>query len=245
MDNNIHDKLTNSARQALKETIDEVTEIIIEKAYQNANNNNTADKEISLRDIIEAKEEVLYNYEMSNFIHKESIQKRFAITLSIAGAVYTVLGILVYLFQNTRFDATKDLGIIITAIGILASTISIYYILIIRRKDDSVKDNIVPKSDKSGFEIVRRWQIIEKLGTVLMLQDGVSDDSAISFNQILNYLSHKLSAPKAYQLRKVLMARNQVVHNEVSMSKDEMEEMIKIADIIIDELEKQTNTLST
>ncbi len=239
MDNNIYDKLTDSAKEAFYDAREEVSKMIIEKAYQNAIQNNTADKEISLRDIIEAKEEVLYKSERSNFIHKESRNKRNAIilSLSMAGVLYTVFGIVVYLVQNTRFDITKDIGIIIAAVGIIVSTLSFYYILI-RRNVYSVKDNIVPKSDKYGFEIVRRWQIIEKLGTKLMLQEGFSNDKAKSFNQILSYLSQSLSAPKADQLRNVLMARNQVVHNEVSMSNDEMEEMIRIADGIIDELEK-------
>jgi hypothetical protein len=61
MDKNIYNKMTESAKTALEETTKEVTEMIIKKAYQNANQKNTADKEISLRDIIEAKEEILFS----------------------------------------------------------------------------------------------------------------------------------------------------------------------------------------
>ena len=241
MDKNTYEKLTDSAKKALCETLDEVREMIIDKAYQNANQNNTADKEISLRDIIEAKEEVLYKRKKLEINDKESGKKRVALILSMAGAAYAAFGIVFYLVQDASFNTTKDIGIIVTAVGILVSILSFYYLLLTRRKVDSSKDNIVIKHDNSEFEIVRRWQTIEKLGTELMLREGFSNDEAKSFNNILSYLSDKLTAKETYQLRKVLMARNRVVHNESPMSEVEVKEMIRIADEIIDELEKRAN----
>lgn len=240
MDKNIYNKLTESAKTTLEETTREVTEMIINKAYQNANQKNTADKEISLRDIIEAKEEILYKRLDIN--KQESKKKRMTLMLSMTGALYAVFGILFYLFQNKSFDTSKDLGLIIAALGILISIVAFYYSqLITRRKVEFLKDNTVIERDNSEFEIVRRWQTIEKLGTVLMLRDGISDDRAKSFNFILKYLSEKLfDNSKSDQLRKLLMARNNVVHSGITMTKVEIEEMIRTADEIIDELEKRT-----
>lgn len=240
MDKNIYNKLTESARIALDETSKEVVEMIIEKAYQNANVKNTADKEISLRDIIEAKEEILFK---RTDVHKqESRKKRLALMLSMTGALYSVFGILFYLYQNKSFDTTKDLGLIIAALGILISIVAFYYSqLLTKRKVEIIKDNTITERDNSEFEIVRRWQTIEKLGTELMLRDGISDNKARSFNYILSYLSEKLlDNSKTDSIKKLLVARNQVVHSGINLTKIEIEEMIKTADQIIDELERQT-----
>lgn len=239
MDKNIYNKLTESARTALDETSKEVIDMIIDKAYQNASAKNTADKEISLRDIIEAKEEIIYKKIEVNKV--DSRKKRLVLTMSMTGALYSVFGILFYLYQNNKFDKSKDLGLIIAALGILISIFSFYYLQFInRRRVEIIKDNTVTERDNSEFEVVRRWQTIEKLGTELMLKDGISDNKAKTFSYILNYLSEKLlDNSETNNLKKLLMARNQVVHNGISLTKAEIEEMIKIADNIIDKLEKQ------
>lgn len=240
MDKSIYDKLTKSAEIAFEETTIEIAEMILEKAYKNANLKNTADKEISLRDIIEAKEEILFKKnDLSNL---ESRKKSLTLILSMSGALYAVFGIIFYLYQNKKFDTTKDLGLIIAALGILISIIGFYYSqLILKRKVEIIKDNTITERDNSEFEIVRRWQTIEKLGTDLMLQDGISDNKARSFNYILNYLSEKLlDNSKTDSLKKLLMARNQVVHSDNNLTKFEIEEMLKTADQIIDELENRT-----
>jgi hypothetical protein len=240
MDKSIHNKLTESARTALDETSREVVEMIIEKAYQIANVKNTADKEISLRDIVEAKEQILFK--SAELSKQESRKKRLTLMLSLTGAMYSVFGIIFYLVQNNNFDTTKDLGLIIAALGILISLITFYYSeLLTKRKVNLIKDNTITQRDNSEFEIVRRWQTIEKLGTDLMLKDGISDNKARSFNYILNYLSEKLlDNSKTDSLKKLLMVRNKVVHSGMNLTKIEIDEMIKTADQIIDELEKRT-----
>jgi len=92
MDKNIYNKLTDSAKNALEETSKEFVDMIIEKAYQNASFKNTADKEISLRDIIEAKEEILYK--KTDLNKQDSRKKRLTLMLSMTGALYSVFGIL-------------------------------------------------------------------------------------------------------------------------------------------------------
>jgi hypothetical protein len=239
MDKSIYNKLTDSAKIALDETSKEVVELIIEKAYQNANFKNTADKEISLRDIIEAKEQILFGkVEISK---QESRKKRLTLMLSMTGAMYAVFGILFYLYQNKNFDITKDLGLIIAALGILISIAAFYYLqLLPKMKVDLIKDNTITQRDNSEFEIVRRWQTIEKLGTDMMLKDGIPDNKARSFNYILSYLSDKLQDKgKIGSLKKLLTVRNQVVHGEVSLTKVEIKDMISEADQIIDELEDE------
>jgi hypothetical protein len=238
MDKSIYNKLTDSAKIALDETTRELADMILEKAYQNANLKNTADKEISLRDVVEAKEEILFRKAEKN--NTESRKKRLIQILSMTGAIYSVFGILLYLFQNKSFEVSKDIGLLIAALGILISLTLFYSSLFFtKRKEEIIKDNAIIERDNTEFEVVRRWQTIEKLGTGLMLKDGISDNKARSFNYILNYLSDKLQDnSKSNSLKKLLWARNQVVHSGENLTKIEIEEMIKTADKIIDELEK-------
>ena len=92
------------------------------------------------------------------------------------------------------------------------------------------------------YEIVKKWQKIELLGTELMLKRGISDNRAKSISYILDFLSKELSDTiKIENLKKLLAARNQIVHNNVMLSKAEIENVITIANEIINELAKKLN----
>ena len=64
MDKNIENKLTDAAKDGLNQTVQEIADLILEKAIQKARVSNTFDKEISLREIIEAKNEILSQNEI-------------------------------------------------------------------------------------------------------------------------------------------------------------------------------------
>lgn len=241
MDKVNYNKLTDSAREALDTTMQEVVDQILERAYKNALSRNTADKEISLRDIIEAKEDILFQKELpSKDIDK---RKRLSSLLAMSGAVYATFGIVYYLIQNKQFDVKADLGLIIAAAGILISIIAFYYNqLLIRRKPQEIRANnqIIIKSESSEFEIVRRWQIIERLVSEKMIKDGQSENKSRSINFILNYLSSEiLDKSKAMDLKEILLARNQIVHGEKQFSKYEKENLLEKADAIIETIEKR------
>lgn len=239
MDKKIYDKLTDSAKSALEQSVQEFTETILEKAYQSANFNNTADKEVSLRDIIEAKEKILSP--QINIAKHELKKRRWSLMFSMVGAMYAIFGILVYLFQNSNFDVNKDIGLIIAALGVLLSVMGFFYTqLIALRSKGQTLNNIIGERNKFEYEIVRKWQEIEKLGTVLMLKEGISDNRAKSINFIVEFLSKELSNTISIdQLKKLLITRNELVHKGVVLSKNEIEEMLFVADKIISELKKQ------
>lgn len=239
MDNLTYSKLTESAKIALDETKQEIVDTILEKAYKNALSKNTAEKEISLSDIIEAKEEVLY--QRNEVTKQDSKRKRWTLMLSMSGALYAVFGIIFYLYQNKSFDTTKDLGLIIAAIGIMMSVVAFYYSLLISRKKVQIREkDIQTERDYSEFEIVRRWQAIEKLGSKLMIKEGISDNKSRSINFVIQFLSDSIMDKNAsMNLRQVLMARNDVVHGGLKLSRFELENLTKKADLIIGELEKK------
>jgi 23S rRNA maturation mini-RNase III len=239
MDNSTYSKLTESARIALDETKQEIADKILEKAYKSALSKNTADKEISLSDIIEAKEEILYKRTEST--KQDSKRKRWTLMLSMSGALYAVFGIVFYLYQNKNFDTTKDLGLIIAAIGIMMSVVAFYYNLLISRKKVQIRENnIQTERNYSEFEIVRRWQAIEKLGSELMRKEGVSDNKSRSINFIIQFLSESiLSDNHSINLKQILLARNDVVHGGLKLTHFELETLTKKADLIIGELENK------
>lgn len=157
MDKLTYSKLTESAKIALDETKQEIADKILEKAYRNALSKKTAEKEISLSDIIEAKEEILYK--RTEATKQDSKRRRLSLMLSMSGALYAVFGIVFYLYQNKSFDTTKDLGLIIAAIGIMMSIVAFYYTqLISRKKFKVIEKDTQTERDYSEFEIVRRWQ---------------------------------------------------------------------------------------
>src|SRR3989344_2768224 len=111
------DKLTPSARIALKETADEISLKILDRAFEIAQSRNTSEMEISLRDIIEAKEQLLdFKIQQEK---SDSRRKRLSLMISLSGAIYALAGIILFMYQSNSFDIKSDLGLIVSSIGIL------------------------------------------------------------------------------------------------------------------------------
>ena len=89
MDNNITNKLTSSAQEALNEITEEIKNKIVEQAFENARLKGTSDKEISLSDILNAKEK-LFN-EKRRRDYYEYRKKRFTYLIGISGLIYAII----------------------------------------------------------------------------------------------------------------------------------------------------------
>ena len=59
MNERFYDKLTTSAKKELETSVQEISDLLVYKAHLNAEKRNTADEEISLSDILSAKNEIL------------------------------------------------------------------------------------------------------------------------------------------------------------------------------------------
>ena len=95
------DKLTPSAKNALKETADEISSKILDRALEIAQSRNTSEMEISLRDIIEAKEQLLdYKVQQEKSDYK---RKRISLMISLSGAIYALAGIILFMYQSNNF----------------------------------------------------------------------------------------------------------------------------------------------
>lgn len=240
MDKNyIYDKLTPSAKEALNETIQELHDLLISRANLIAQKGQTADKEISLRDILEAKES-LFKAKLDK--EKADYRRKRMMTLtSLTGALYSIIGIVVYIYQNQNFAIEKNLGLIITLTGILTIFMGFVYSQLISRKfDEKPKDLDVDYSSvDNDFDIIKRWQIIEKLGSNLMRQRGFSNNESKSINDILKFLSFELKDDELYvEMRELLSIRNRILHEGYELGRNEKQLYLNKAEKIIELLEK-------
>lgn len=238
---NIQNKLTDAAKSALNQSVQEITELILEKAKQNACSHKTED-EISLHDVLKAKQEILSNKHSE--ITKEYRKRRMYLMISMVGMVYAVFGIMFYIYQNNTYDITKDIGLIIAALGIMMAIIGFIYVQVTNTKNREiiVRTNMAG-NNSSEFEIVRKWRTIEQLSTTLMLKEGISNDRAKSINFIVEFLSRQLANTiNIHDLKELLIARNNIVHKGKTFSKSELEEKLLVANKIIIELEKRIHS---
>lgn len=245
MDEQIYKKLTKSAKLALEETIQEFSDTILEKAYENANNNNVADKEISLHDIIEAKIEIL---SLKNKIKREEYRKRrLLLMVSFMGIIYTIFGICFYILQKRNYDITKDFGLIIAGIGTITTMFGLLYIQLFSLKNKIFTvDKTINEKNSFKYEIISKWEEIENLGTELMLKRGISDNKAKSINFIVDFLSTELSNIICIDNLKILLiTRNKLIHTNMVLSNGEIKETLFIANEIIGELKKQIKSQQT
>lgn len=230
MDKKLYDKLTDSAKKELDSSTKELYELLIYKAYLIAKKNNTEDKEISLSDILSAKNQLFSNEYIAS--KRKNSNKLKMLLLSMTGIIYAFVGIFFYIFQNYSFDE-KSIGLVIAALGIMISIFSIFYFKIVRTNENTIKNNDNFEKIYNDFAIINRWQTIEKLGMDLMVKRGLIDKKSFSVNQIVEFLYNNISDISVDEFKLLLTTRNELVHKGVQLSKEEFEITLTIADRII------------
>ncbi|MFD2904665.1 hypothetical protein [Sphingobacterium anhuiense] len=231
-------KLTPSAKEALKETMTELEDLMICKANSIAQIGQTADREISLRDILEAKES-LFKAKLDRDKADDRRKKLMTIT-SLTGALYALIGIFIYLYQNQEFILEKNLGLIISFTGIVTVFVGFAYNQFINRRQEQIQidKEVALKSYSNDFEIIKRWQIIEKLASALMSKKGYTLNESRSINDILKFLSLELKSDELYlETRELLSVRNRILHEGYELGKNEKQTYIDNANKIIELLE--------
>ena len=160
--------------------------------------------------------------------------------ISLSGALYSVIGIFVYIYQNQNFALEKNLGLVIALTGIITIFAGFAYTqLLTRRLEEKQLDNDTDyKNSENDFEIIKRWQIIEKLGSNLMRQKGFSVNESRSINDILKFLSSELRDDRLYmEMRELLSIRNKILHEGYDLGRHEKQMYIDKANKIIELLE--------
>lgn len=233
------DKLTPSAKNALKETADEISSKILDRAHKIAQSRNTSEMEISLRDIIEAKEQLLDSKIQQD--KSEYRRKRLSLMISLSGAIYALAGIILFMYQSKSFDIKSDLGLIVTSVGILIMLLGFIYTQLVYKRTNNIRpvvDREYSLEAKSDYDIVQRWQVIEKLTTDIMKENGYTENTARSINSIIDFLStHLPESNSVNKIRQLLMTRNKILHEFYQPSRAEKTELINFSSSIIKTLE--------
>lgn len=247
INDNIYSKLTPSAQEALEKLTIEYRDELLQKAFFLAQERETANKEISLRDILESNQPRIIR---SNAEKSESRKKRLIYLITISGVVYSVLGILLYLFQNKKFAIETDLGLIIAVSGVLLSLMGFLYTQILSKRSYERKSIAVEMEgvgiNYNEYDIVKRWQIIEQLTLRQMSENGVIDPKTRSLSQVIKFLTENFakSEPDFLKTRELLQVRNKILHEQYSMTDKQKKEYLDFADDLIEKLEKAQNKTS-
>lgn len=235
------EKLTSSAKEALNETVDEIRDTILDRAILLAKKRQTADKEISLRDVIDAKEDLFG----SRIIEKKKTyrQKRLYWLVSITGVFYALAGFLFYIIQNKDFSLENDFGLIIAGVGILVTLLS-FMLMQIRKRETTFSsiDSSFESWANDDYDIVKRWGIIEKLTSEIMQDRGYSNNKSRSINSIVEFLSTELNDESIKNDLKILLeTRNKILHKSYSLSKKKKKELTEKTNNIISILEEMAD----
>lgn len=236
---NIYTKLTPSAKEALNELTDDFRNSLMEKAFVIAKERNTANYEISLRDILEAQQPTEKVIEKKNY--EDYRRKRWTMLISFSGAIYAIAGILLYLFQNKKFSIENDLGLIVAFIGVLLTLLAyLYGQLLSRRHYITSIETPSTKIEIDNFDIVKRWQIIEQLTMTIMKENNLSENKTNSVNQVIKYLTDNFtkSENEYLRIRQLLLVRNKILHEGHILTDNEKRQYLDIADNLIEELER-------
>ena len=234
----IYDSLTESAKYALDDILNEYRDNLLGEAYMTSTNNDSGKKEISVKDIYYAKEII----ERSNkdVLFRINKRKRLYSLFALSGIVYTMIGALIFFVQNSSFDLHKDLGPLLSLMGLFVTIFSyILYKFYDQNENYSNKElNIIRSYYVDDFMVVRLWTQIEQLGQKMMRLDNFEVDRT-NVSSVIAYLNTILTeAGDRIKLKDILQTRNEIVHGVTEHSKAKIEEIIATENLFIEKLEK-------
>lgn len=235
MNERFYDNLTTSAKKELETSVQEISDLLVYKAHLNAKKRNTADEEISLSDILSAKNEILTQKYIST--KKRNTSRQRLLLLSLVGFLYAFLGIGLYLFQNYSFNK-EDIGLVIAVLGVFISIIPVFYakMSITKENEKIIREYEYLDNYFCDYTIIQRWQTIEKMGMDLMINQGVSKKQSYSIHNLVQFLSANIKGVSLSELKQLLSTRNEIVHKGKKLTRFEFEQVLEIAERIISEL---------
>jgi len=240
--------LTPSARSAFDEMMNEYQDALLTKASDIAKQNNTGEIEISLRDVVQARNSLtVAGGEFVGLRRRE----RMATTALLGGFSYVFLGLLMFFVVNdtqnlNRGGVLNYLWMIIIIVGMILMLFPLAFNL-----KQMVRYRIIQDTENdyanlySPNMVVKIWSMIEQKGKELMKLRGINPDDDSSVISIYEFLEHELIDREYIDiLRNVFMARNNIVHSkEFEMKKEDVLELLSQSQRIITELDKRIEEL--
>lgn len=241
MNDKINILLTPSARSAFSEMRIEFEQSLLDKAYEIANSHNTGEAEISLRDIMEARKTISIGSE----VYRLRRWSRVANTALIGGFSYVLLGVLFYfshyglpILSKAWFFDNLWLLIIIMGLAMMSLPLALNVCRYVRQSPNNY-------AFKSSDMIVKMWDVIEQKGMQLMDLRGVKMIDNSSMASVYDFLVHEFNSREYIEkINDVFDARNQIVYQQRNLKQEDIDNKLKISQIIIDELEKKIEEYS-
>ena len=239
MDSELFSKLTSSGKAGLRQIREDFTDSVLERAFRIALKHKTGDSEISLRDIMDAKNEILYNRSLTRY------RRLFTISFFLlsVGVVYLVIGYYTLYFKDRlSFDLSDD-GILISLLGIVTSIIALLFTFLAIYKEASfsrfVKDEKI-YSVNDIDTLLMQWQRIEMLGkSIYNESQSVEDGDSPNIGIIHKLIAERLPNEYKVKMREILNLRNDYLHRGARHSSEEINKAISDANDIIDILVSQ------
>ena len=239
MDSELFSKLTSSGKAGLRQVREDFTDSVLERAYRIALKHNTGDSEISLRDIMDAKNEILYNRSLSRY------RRLFTISFFLlsVGVVYLVIGYYsLYFKDGISFDLSND-GILISLLGIVTSILALLFTFLVLYKEASSSRFIKDEKIYSVSDIdtlLMQWQRIEMLGKSICNENQDSLEAVSpTIGDIHKIISDRLPDAYKVKMRDILNLRNDFLHSGGRHTSEEINKAISDANDIIDILVSQ------
>ncbi len=238
MNNKIYDSLTESAKYALSEILNEYRDNLLGEAYMTSTNDDSGKKKISVKDIYYAKEIIERNNK--NVLFRINKRRRLYSLCALSGIFYIMIGAFIFFVQNSSFDIRKDLGQFLSLIGLFTTIISyMMYKLYDLNENYCNKELYIMRSyHVDDFMVVRLWTQIEQLVQKMMSLDN-SEINRTNVSSVFEYLNMILTETgDRIKLKDILQTRNAIVHGVTEHSKAKIEEIIATENLFIEKLEK-------
>ncbi len=243
MDSELYSKVTSSGKAGLRQVREDFTDSVLETAYRIAVKHNTGDSEISLRDVMDAKNEILYNRSLSRY------RRLFTISffLMSVGIVYLVIGYYLLYKEKLHFALFDD-GNLITLLGIVTSIMALLFTFLAFYKEASYFRSIKEEKIYSINDIdtlLMQWQRIEMLGKSIYNESQNSIDEGFpTIGNIHKIILERLPDEYKVKMRDILNLRNDFLHSGARHSSEEINKAISDANEIIELLDSQKRDAS-
>lgn len=236
--------LTPSARSAFDEMKDEYGDALLEMASEIASHNNTGETEISLSDVMEARNSIQNS--SGEFVRLKRKERMASLSLFI-GVSYTFLGMLIYFATNEVKDFQSLLNVKYIWLLVVAMGMTLMIMPIVMNFERvALQRRIMDENRKFGNynslnTIVKVWSIIEKKGKHLMELRGFNLDIGV-----YDFLIHELNTREYIDnINKIISVRNDIVHTKnFEMKNEDVLQILNLSQSIINELDKRINEYS-
>lgn len=240
MDIELSKKLTPSGTVGLQKIGEYFADAVLETASRIAQENGAGDNEISLRDIIEAKDEVLQN-------RLFPLRRRMLLLVTIlllAGLIYILTGLLLEpqegwweFFQNTAFNSNN----IVIAMGMACIVVALILTTMELLRDTSSYQKIKGENLYHASDIdllVLQISRIESLGRSLFQhEDNAGQNNTVNLSDIHRVIMSHLPDDDKKKMVNILNIRNEHIHGGLHSSDARLRKAVDDADDIISILE--------